>query len=390
MNILVVNVGSYVNEDMMKALGNMFGKAYVEEFYYYLITKGEEIYSCEEFERSFKRKLKSEKFDCVISTNFFPVIARKCDEVGVPYIAWSYDTPINVRECAEMDYDTNYIFLFDKAESERWKKKGHDRFYHMPLAVDTDKWDSFEPSSKYKGDVAFMGKLYRSQIPRIKYGLNDDLCAYIDKITEVQLRTRDRYIVDDLISQPIIDEMNRQYELSGTGLTINDRQLSYAISEYVTYHDRLLLLEMLGRRFDMHLYTYDIGDKEKEILRNVHIHDKLDYHSEMPVMFKSVKININTSIRSAQSGVNLRIVDVLGCGGFLLTNAQSELTEYFDDRKELVLFNELEEAIELADYYLEHESERIKIARAGYERVKRDFRYEDRFREMFKVAGLNE
>ncbi|WP_027218224.1 CgeB family protein [Butyrivibrio fibrisolvens] len=388
MTVLLINVGSYVNDDMMKALANIYGKNGVEELYHYLIFGGEEVYEDAEFEHVLTKKLKQNTYNCVVTTNFFPVIAKVCNAVGMKYIAWSYDSPINVRECKEMDFDTNFIFLFDRAESQRWHKKGHSRFFHMPLAVDTEKWDKFSSDVKYKGDVALLGKLYRSKIMIIKNGLNDDLCSYIDKITDAQLRTKDVYIVDDLISQPIMDEINRQYAIAGSPLRISKEQLSYTISEYVTYYDRLLLLEMFGRRFDMHLYTYDIGDREKEILKNVHIHDKLDYHTEMPRMFKSVKININSSIRSAQSGVNLRTVDVLGCKGFLLSNPQPELLEYFEDKKEIVLFRELEEAIDLTNYYLKHDDEREKIALAGYERVKKDFRYEDRFREMFKLAGI--
>lgn len=388
MTILLINVGSYINDDMIKALTNMYGKHGVEELYHYLIFGGIEVYEDEEFERELKRKLRQNKYDCVVTTNFFPVIAKVCNEVGIIYIAWSYDSPINVWECREMDFDTNYIFLFDRMETERFNRKGHGRFFHMPLAVDTEKWDTFLPDSRYKGDVSLLGKLYRSKIMLIKNGINGDLCNYIDKIIEVQRENKKAYIVNDLISQPIIDEMNRQYALSGLTGRVSKEQLSYTISEEVTYYDRLLLLEMFGRRFDMHLYTYDIGDREKEILKNVHIHGKLDYHTEMPRMFKSVKININSSIRSAQSGVNLRTVDVLGCRGFLLSNPQPEIVEYFEDRKELVLFRDLEEAIDLADYYLKHDDERERIAQAGYERVKRDFRYEDRFREMFKMAGI--
>ena len=70
------------------------------------------------------------------------------------------------------------------------------------------------------------------------------------------------------------------------------------------------------------------------------------YRSKLP------KINLSSSFRAARSAISLRALDILGCGGFLLSNAQPELEECFRDREEVVLFRSIDEAIELADYYL--------------------------------------
>ena len=373
--------------DMKSALEGMFGREYVHEIYY--VFKNKDIYHNEEFEDLFKGKLKDQNYDFVLSTNFFPVIARICNEEGIPYFAWSYDTPMNVLPCEEMRYDTNFIFLFDKLEVARYKELGFGRFYHLPLAVNTGRYDTFKPSGKYTADISFMGKLYRSTIPYIKDGLSEALVGYIDKLISIQRQTIGKYIVDDLISQPIIAEMNRQYAESGKDLTIIKEQLSYAVSAHVTYLDRVILLEMLARRFDTHLYTYDIGDTEKGILKNVKIHGPLNYYTEMPIMFKSSKINLNGSFRAAKSAIPMRALDIMGCGGFLLTSVQPEYEDYFDNGKELVMYHSEEEAVELSDYYLKHDDERKKVAAAGYEKVKKAFRYEDRFNEMLRVAGVN-
>ncbi len=233
-----------------------------------------------------------------------------------------------------------------------------------------------------------MGKLYRSKVPMIKHGLGPELIEYIDKLVMLQRQTFGKFIVDDLITQPIIDEFNRQYKENGIGLQIIKEQLSYSFAEHVTYLDRVILLEMLARRYDTHLYTYDIGDAERQILKNVKIHGPLDYHSNMAVMFKSSKINLNGSMRAAKSAIPMRTLDIIGCGGFLLSAAQPELEEYFVNGKEVVLYRSEEEAVDLAGYYLKHDEERQSIAEAGYERAKKDFRYEDRFKKMFEVAGI--
>ncbi|MBO6241714.1 MAG: glycosyltransferase [Butyrivibrio sp.] len=386
MKILMVKSASFVNKDMLFFLKKIFGSSSVDELYYDF--KGKNIYVNEEFNIEFENRLTTLKYDVAMSTVFYPVIARICYEKRIKYISWPYDAPMNVLPCEEMGYETNYIFHFDKKEVEKYEKYGYDRFWHMPLAVNTTKYDIFTPDKKYKADISFMGKLYRSQIAYIKEGLSGEINEYIDKVIEVQRKMKDKWIVDDLITQPIIDEINRQYEANGNNLKLVKQQLSYTIAEYITWMDRTMLLEMLGRRFEVHLYTLDYGEQEKRILKNVKRHGAVDYENEMPVMFKSSKINLNSSLRSAQSAIPLRALDIMGCGAFLMTNPQPEICEFFEDKKEVVIFDSIDEALDLAGYYLKHDDERRKIAVAGYENVKKNFRYEDKLYKMFSIAGI--
>ncbi len=388
MKLLMVNSASYTNEDVVYFLKKIFGERSVNVVDYDF--KGKDIYNNQEFAAIFEKKLSSGKYDAVMSTDFYPIIAEISHETGIKYISWPYDAPMNVLPCVQMGYETNYIFHFDRIEIEKYKKLGYDRFYHMPLAVRCDKYDRFAASDAFRAEISFMGKLYRSQLDIIKCGLTDNLTAFIDKLIETQLGIRDRWIVDELISEPIINAMNSCYEQAGYNFRIIKEQLSYTISEHITYIDRTTLLEMLGRRHDVHLYTLDYGEREAEILKSVKRHGPVSYVNEMPVLFKSSIINLNSSLRSAQSAIPLRVLDVLGCGGFVLTNAQPEIVEYFENDKELVVFRNLEEALELSDYFLEHEDERMSIARSGYEKVKRNFRYEDKLISMFKIARLYE
>ncbi|MCR5671758.1 MAG: DUF3880 domain-containing protein [Butyrivibrio sp.] len=387
MKILMVNSASYTNYDVTLYLNKLFGNSSVKELYYDF--KGKDVYTNEDFRQMLEKDLSEGSFDCVMSTDFYPVIAQVCHEKNMKYISWPYDAPMNVLPCGQMGYATNYIFHFDKKEIEKYEKLGYDRFWHMPLGVNTEKFEKFKPDDRFRADISFMGKLYKSKLDIITRNLSDEMMMYIDKLVNTQRNIRDRWIVDELISQPVIDEMNRCYKAAGSDLQIIKEQLSYTISEYITWMDRTSLLEMLGRRFDVHLYTLDYGETEKQILKSVKRHGGVDYVNEMPVMFKSSKINLNSSLRSARSAIPLRALDVFGCGGFLLTNPQPEICEYFEVGKEVAVFGSIEEAIELSDYYLKHDSEREKVAQAGLERVKKDFRYEDKLKDMFKTAGFS-
>lgn len=63
----------------------------------------------------------------------------------------------------------------------------------------------------------------------------------------------------------------------------------------------------------------------------------------------------------------MRVFETMSTGSFLLTNWIPTLSELFEDGKHLVTYKTLDEMVEKAKYYLEHDEEREKIAKAGYD-----------------------
>lgn len=80
--------------------------------------------------------------------------------------------------------------------------------------------------------------------------------------------------------------------------------------------------------------------------------------------FSLSKIVFNISIKD---DINMRVFETLSTGSFLLTNWIPTLGDLFEDGKHLVTYKSLDEMVEKAKYYLEHEEEREKIAQAGYQ-----------------------
>lgn len=106
---------------------------------------------------------------------------------------------------------------------------------------------------------------------------------------------------------------------------------------------------------------------------------------EAPKIFNLSKINLNVTLKEITSGMSLRIFDILGAGGFLLTNWQKEIAENFVDGEEVVMYSSIEDAIGKANYYLAHEEERIRIAANGRKAVER-FSFENQLARIFKIA----
>lgn len=72
-----------------------------------------------------------------------------------------------------------------------------------------------------------------------------------------------------------------------------------------------------------------------------------------------------------KSGISLRVFDVLSCGGFLLTNFQSEMPEMFEIGKDFEVYENIEDLYAKTEFYLKHESERERIARCGHETIEK-------------------
>ena len=148
--------------------------------------------------------------------------------------------------------------------------------------------------------------------------------------------------------------------------------------------DRLALLRLSAQKgYHTRLYLSQLSNQDRVLLEkyNVELMGNVSYEEEMPQVFKSTKINLNPTLRANRTGIPLRIVDILGCGGFMLSTHQAELDDFFFDG-EVVYYETTEEAVELMDYYLAHGEEREKVASAGLRRVKEDFSFEDRIEKM--------
>ncbi|MCR5210853.1 MAG: glycosyltransferase [Lachnospiraceae bacterium] len=386
MNILLYTwLGSYTDDDIerhMRGMGFNCRRVNDPE-----VCKGDRYHN-DEFCRSFEKLLDDADFDCVFTTNFLPLIARVCYKKNIPYIAWSYDSPPNLASLEEMDHPTNHIFFFSKDDVEDYRSQGLDTVWHMPLAVDTDKWDAVKVECRNK-DISLVGRLYSSTLPVLMSRMTEEQQQFFKTLTDLQLKTYDRNILKEFITDGIAQEISNTYEADGDlVLRPTRKQLLYAASTYVTHLDRLLLLRVLSKQFDTHLYTTDPEADYKSMLPDVKFHGPVSYEKGMPEVFKSSKVNLCPIFRENVSGIPLRILDVCGCHAFVLSSFCPEVAENFEEGKEAVMYRSAEEALEKVRYYLSHDDERERISHGGYERVKADFSYDDRISRMLKQAGV--
>lgn len=355
------------------------------------------------FERVIEEKIRGTHYDMVFTVNYFPLISNVCERTGVKYVSWTCDNPLISMYHESVFHACNYIFTFDKTNYLEFRGMGVKHIWYLPLAVDTERMDALlgapekagrrkaaqDPEmQKYRGDVAFVGSLYeRNSYDKIKSRLPEYLRGYFDAVMEAQLNISGANIVEPMLTTNILEQLQEYFQLeksegsfSDLGLIFQTTVLGFKIAEI----ERRRALIELSKHYKVNVYSNsDVSD-----LLRIQYCGSVDYWSEMPKVFRMSKINLNFTIPNIKSGIPLRIWDVLGCGGFLLTNYQAEIPYYFKEGEDLVCFDGLEDLCEKVGYYLEHEEERKRIAWNGYCKVREKHSYIERIRTILDtVAG---
>ena len=343
------------------------------------------------FENWFFKTIGKDRFTALLSINYWPMLSTVCQRRGLKYIAWCYDNPLNVVRVEEnLSNPVNHVFFFDRVQYLRYKNAGFDTVFHLPLGVNRKRMErmtiSTAESAQYSAEVALVGKLYESQLPEIMAPLNDYTKGFLDALIRMQTNIYGSYLLDDCISDELIQKINQQYleKEPGTQVRMSREALSYAMASEVTRRERIVLLSLMGARFDTRLYSY----QNSEVIINVKKYPTVNYLTEMPKIFACTKINLNPSLRIIQTGVPLRAFDIMGAGGFLLSNSQQELLELFEDGREMAAYEGLEDAVDKAAFYLRHGDIRRRIAENGRRKTLEEYSLQNRMEKIFAIAGL--
>ena len=93
--------------------------------------------------------------------------------------------------------------------------------------------------------------------------------------------------------------------------------------------------------------------------------------SEMNDVIRRSRIVLNfaKTIRGGGFGLKGRLFETCLAGGFLLAEQQPGLDRFYTVGREIVVFESAQELLRLTRYYLDHDRERERIARAGWERA---------------------
>ena len=347
----------------------------------------EEVESSEEEQQALEIFLKKQRVTFVLSNLFGESVAGMTNRIDMKYAVWCMDSPAFQAWTPAAALDNCYVFYFDYREYELKKQSGLKNVYHLPLAADIIWSDQLavtdEEIRKYRCDMSFIGSLYTQNlydktIEQFPADMQESFTELIENSAFVwdgqdrlhmpqELVRAARKLCPGMFDEP---HMPDEYFLR-----------KYFMGRKLTHVERTLMVELLAGRYDINLYTRDTEIVPEGVRR----FPEIDGSDGALKVFRASRINLNITLRSIASGVPLRVFDVMGMGGFMLSNWQEEIPDLFDEGEEIVTYKSPEELIDKADYYLKHEDERAKIAVNGYRKVKAQHTYEHRLEKIISI-----
>ncbi len=383
MNVLFLEWKSFGNEDMI-ATFEQLGYGVVK------IPYTSEEKDVESVQKRIQKALTKESV-FVFSFNYFPIVSESCQNLGVRYVAWVYDSPYNPVYSHTILNDCNAVFLFDYAMYQEMIEAGIKTVHYLPMAVYPKRLEKTgsdqKKNSVYQSDISFVGSLYSEKKNRLyeRYQtIQPYIKGYLDGLVLAQTHVQGYNFLQEMLTPEIVEELEKVYPSNpnaDTARTPAEIYADYILARKATAIERWRILECLGKQHPVKLYTYDQGIH----IAGVQNCGPVDYYRDMPYVFFNSKVNLNISLRSIRTGIPLRAFDIMGCGGFLISNYQEELLEYFQPDEDFVYYESTEDLREKVDYYLSHDGKRMQIAASGCEKVRRDHTYELRVQEILRV-----
>ena len=390
MKILFLNWNGYGNSDIIEA----FNRMSLEGKDISLLVCPFDAHTArddEAFIASFRERIKKDSPDLVFSYNYFPAISVACQKEGIKYVSWVYDSPAVVLYSYTLINSCNSVFLFDSQMYETFASQGIKTVHYLPLAAPVRRYDGIEVSRedkrKWGGKVSFVGGLYNDRgnfYDRIRDKISDYSRGYAEGLMRAQMEIDGLDIVESSLIKPVLEDMVNALELRPNADGVESYEYlysNYVLDRKITSMERCEILAMMGEKYPVNLYTNDSSFAAK----GVDNRGMIDYYDEMPYVFKASDINLNITLRSIQRGIPLRAMDIMGCGGFLLSNYQEDMLRFFTPGEDFIYYESRQDLMDKAGYYLEHEDERKKISESALKKMRDGHTLEQRLEEIMDL-----
>lgn len=338
----------------------------------------------DDFCECFEKFVKKNRPSVIFSYNYFPLVAQCCHDKNLPYVSVVYDNPAVYLYSYTLMYPTNHIYIFDSKWVREFNAGGLSNVHYITLPADTGRLPRLEAVSEKKNacDISFVGALYNEQhnfYERMEKNLSERMKGFLEGLMDAQMLVYGSDLIKPVIRGDVLDEIRKALPVYPEHDFVepdNYRVLKYVIGRKLTSKERIHYLTALGSKYKINLYTLD----DTASIPGVVNHGTADYIDVMPFVFNQSRINLNITLRSIDTGIPQRCMDIMGCGGFLLSNYQEDffldaVTEdgsaAFVPGVDYDFYSSSEELLDKVGYYLSHEDERARIARNGYEKVKK-------------------
>lgn len=298
------------------------------------------------------------------------LFARFFEDARIPYVSWFTDTPRmilynRVVHCSPYSVAATW----ERGYTEHLKEIGFEHVYFMPHATDPELFHrpALESHSR---ELAFVGE------------------SMISHAEEAWEKLKEFPAVGDAVRGALdVGRMSREQFAKGVE-TIVDPWLLKRCSPRERRHLELCLVYEGTRRIraalakrlaPLGLEVY--GDPAWKDIHERSF-DGVGYFDALAPFYQSTAVNINSTSIQMASAVNQRVFDCPAAGGFIITDAQADLNDFFDPGTESVAYRTLDELEELVSRYRTDVHERKRIVAQAQARIAAQHTHAHRLKDL--------
>jgi spore maturation protein CgeB len=353
-HILIFNGSFFLQQELVDVCEKTECKA--------AVLHADHVKNFTQYESSLSRVIQKEHPEMILTVNMLGVDSEGicidyARRFGIPLAVWFVDDPSPILLQYEKYIDSNiHVFCWERSYIEMLRKKRFGSVTYLPLATDSDIFTPCESSGR-KTELGFVGSAMGGEFLdtlKTKFMWKQEL--------ELLVREAARRILTN--KNPDIDKMIRTLCADlGLEYPYHDIRNETWFKSYIIHTASMMKRRnLIGQLIPSGIELF--GDPEGWRLLfgdTITVHPSVDYRTGLASVYRDITININSTSCQMRSAVNQRVFDIPACGGFVITDNQTDIFELFD-KDETVVYNSIDELRELISHYYTHDSERKVIS----------------------------
>jgi len=371
------------------------GSLFVDDLADALRSKGYSVYlwdthilSPEELART----VRAFEPNVVAAINYVEGIAELCQSLDVPFLCWEIDPATHRPPLLNRPCPSGHIFTYRDANQSEFRDAGFENVSHMPLATNPARRFPLKLSAHdrlhYQAPLSFVGASMANQASAHRHrfialakahGVSDPTTR-LERLLERQREDYSTFQIPTLLEDC--------FPGLAQAVSEEDKALNIVslVGEISGAEKRFAYISGLSE-LGVHVW----GDPHWDAVRRSPItyRGQARHFEELTRIYCASQINIDIGRIYQSDIITMRVFDVLGCGGFLLTEENDALAEHFAVGEELVTYRTLDELRRKALYYLNNPDKARSIARRGHERVLKDHTIAQRVDAMLEEMALS-
>ncbi len=332
----------------------------------------------------------------LLSIHMLYNLLAAANRTEIKYIAILWDAPCLPMLTDLSKSDNLWVSTFDKLDYERFKANGAKHVLYQPLAVEKDSVERWDVKRKLGGnyihDISFVGRLYEWNLyDKYVKSIPLNMQEYFTSIMyEAAFKWNGGNQIYGTVNKEILDYIKMVSPDFRVENPYKDRladerffEMRYLVGKIANV-ERICCLNLLAEQWENVAFYTDSNIGDAFAHSGLKVMPPVEAGEALSIIYAGSKINLNISLRGIERGTPLRVFDIMGAGGFMLTSYCPETAELFEEDKEIVMFRSPEELMEKAAYYLAHDGEREQIAHAGCKKVLNCYTYEKKLKQLME------